>query len=176
MTDSGTNKLSTKLFLVILLGVSVIIALGYLWYRHEENSVDGFYTVVDTFVDRKESTSTSVHFVRVDAYDTTKILRVAEKITREAVEQGTLPISDRRQFLFHFFMASDTHALTPNMVEELAYSNPSIENPARTLYLVQNGYVVQAVFAASLHQPQKVQLTASDFYLPRPGIHARDVK
>lgn len=167
---------STKWFLVILIGISVGIAAFFIWYRSHSMSVDGFYVETDGFTDARGDEIASVHFVKVEAYDSLKILRVAEEITRKTVESNSLDVSKKRRFLFHFYVGSDTSALTPEMIDELAYTNPSIEDPSTTLHVVPSGYVISATFAPSMLQPQAVESRRTQFYMPKPGIRAQSVK
>jgi hypothetical protein len=167
---------STKWFLAVLFGVAVGIAGFYVWHKSSSLSIDGFYVETDGFTDTRGEDVASVHFVRVEAYDSLKILRVADHLITSALEGNTLDPSKKRRFLFHFFMASDTAALTQDMVDELAYTNPSIEDPARTLQVVASGYVLQADFAPSMMTPARSETRRTLFYMPRPGIKARDVK
>ncbi|MBK6290176.1 MAG: hypothetical protein IPF59_00255 [Ignavibacteria bacterium] len=78
---------STKWFLAILLGISVGIAAFFIWYRTQSMSVEGFYVETDGFTDSRGDEIASVHFVKVEAYDSLKILRVAEEITRTTIDR-----------------------------------------------------------------------------------------
>lgn len=167
---------NTKWFVAILLILGMAIAASYLWYRASALSLDGYYTETDGFMDARGLEIASVHFVSVESYDSLKIMRVAETITRETIERGTLDINKKRRFLFHFFVASDTSALTQEMIDELAYISPEIEEPSSSLYAVSSGYVVQATFAPKMMQPQLIESRRSQFYMPRPGIRAQSVK
>ncbi|MBK7186013.1 MAG: hypothetical protein IPH85_08810 [Ignavibacteria bacterium] len=167
---------STKWFLAILLGISVGIAAFFIWYRTQSMSVEGFYVETDGFTDSRGDEIASVHFVKVEAYDSLKILRVAEEITRTTIESNTLDASKKRRFLFHFYVGSDTTALSPEMIDELAYTNPSIEDPSTTLHVIPSGYVISATFAPTMLQPQAVESRRTQFYMPKPGIRAQSVK
>ncbi|MBK6418582.1 MAG: hypothetical protein IPI24_07765 [Ignavibacteria bacterium] len=167
---------STKWFLAILLGISVGIAAFFIWYRTQSMSVEGFYVETDGFTDSRGDEIASVHFVKVEAYDSLKILRVAEEITRTTIESNTLDASKKRRFLFHFYVGSDTAALSPEMIDELAYTNPSIEDPSTTLHVIPSGYVISATFAPTMLQPQAVESRRTQFYMPKPGIRAQSVK
>jgi len=163
-------------FIVILLALGVAVAGFYLWFRAQAISLDGFYVETDGFSDSRGSELASVHFVKVESYDSLKILRVAETITRETIEANSLDASKKRRFLFHFFVGSDTSALSSEMLDELAYTNPAIEDPSTTLYVVSNGYVVQATFPPKMFQPASIESRRTQFYMPRPGIRAQSVK
>ncbi len=167
---------STKWFLAVLLGAAVGIAGFYVWYKSSELSIDGFYAETDGFTDVRGNDVASVHFVRVEAYDSLKILRVADHLIANALTSGKLDPAKKRRFLFHFYMASDTASLTTDMVDELAYTNPAIEDPAATLIVVPNGYVLRADFSPSMTTPQQSENRRTLFYMPRPGIRAKDVK
>ena len=166
----------TILFISVLIVTGILIAIGYVIWRNSALSLDGTYEVRDRFVDTTGIESATVSFVRVDEYDSLHVLRVAEELTRESVEGGTLDPRRRRSFLYHFYIAGDTAALTDEMIDELAYEHPSIDEPQRRLYYVPNGWVVKASFAPMMKQPQTIECYQVPFYMARPGVRAKDLQ
>lgn len=168
---------ATKWILVILVGAGIGLALAYVWYRTSVTSIDDFYAIRESYVDTsKVNAAAGVWFVRVATYDSTKILRTAEHLTREAVESNLLPVQKRRIYLFQFFVETDTATLTKDMINELAYTNPSILASVDKLQVIAGGWVVRADFAANVLQPQKIDIQPSRFYMPRPGVRAQDFR
>lgn len=168
---------ATKWIVTILIGAGIGLAIAYVWYRSNVTSIEDFYAIRESFIDTSNvSSSGAVWFVRVTSYDSTKILRIAEYLTREAVESNLLPVSKRRTYLFQFFVETDTASLTADMINELAYTNPRIVSSADKLHVINGGWVVRASFAANVLQPQKVEIQRSQFYMPRPGQRAQDFR
>lgn len=163
-------------FISVLVITGLLMAIGYVIWRNSALSLDGTYEVRDRFVDTTGIELATVSFVRVDEYDSLHVLRVAEELTREGVEGGTLNPQRRRSFLYHFFVAGDTAALTEEMIDELAYEHPSIHEPQRRLLYVPNGWVVKASFAPKMKQPQTIECHQVPFYMARPGVRARDLQ
>ncbi|MCX6139803.1 MAG: hypothetical protein NTX15_03075 [Candidatus Kapabacteria bacterium] len=167
---------STRWVFVILFGLGIGVAAFYMWFRFQATSLDGFYVETDGFTDARGGEIASVHFIKVESYDSLKIMRVADDIIKSAFASKSIDEKKKRRFLFHFFVGTDTSSLTPEMVDELAYTNPSIEDPASTLHMVSNGYVIQVTFAPLAQQPQKVESRRTQFFMPRPGVSAQTIK
>ena len=169
-------KRSTLVFLVVLVVCGVLGGIGYVAWHWSGMSLSGNYEVRDRFVDTTGIEAASVMFIRVDEYDSLHALRVAEFLTREGVEGGSLSPKSRRSFLYHFFVAGDTAQLTEEMIDDLAYQHPSIHDPTARLFYVPNGWVVQAVFAPESDQPRSVEAHQVPFFMPRPGLRAKDLQ
>lgn len=166
----------TKWFVTILLGLSLGLAALFVWHRSSVNDVEGFYAVADSLLDVSDSEAAAIYFVKVEAYDTTKILRSAERIAQSIIMSPKLNSGRKRTMLFHFFKPGDTAGLSPVELDELAYTHPEITEPASMLYVVPGGWVVRAVFSPNKMQPQSVKLAPSRFYMPRPGVKAYDLR
>ncbi len=167
---------STKLFLVILLGCAFGVAGFFVYQSVLRGSISDFYTEVDRVVDERGERSALVAFVRVEEYDSIRIIRVADRIIEQAMEINTLRPEKQRRFLLHFFVDSDTGRLTQEMIDELAYTNPSIEDPRSLLRVVDSGYVLQADFAPRAAAPNATKVQRTQFYMPRAGVRAKDIK
>ena len=164
------------IFISVLVVAGALIAIGYVIWRTSSLSLDGTYEVRDAFVDTTGIELATVSFVRVDEYDSLHVLRVAQELTRASVEGGELDPMRRRSFLYHFFIAGDTAALTEEMIDELAYEHPSIQEPQRRLMYVPNGWVVKAAFAPKMRQPKSIECHQVPFYMARPGVRAKDLQ
>jgi hypothetical protein len=170
------SKRGTAIFIAILLLAGIGFAAVLLWVRASDRSLSGYYTVTDSFVDSTGDAVASVGFVRVQQYDSLRMLRVAELLTREAIEQHKVNREREREFLYHFFQSGDTASLTAEIVDELAYTHPGVPDPAAKLLMVPGGWVVRATFAPRLIQPRTVVAQRSEFYMPRPGVRAKDLR
>jgi hypothetical protein len=166
----------TKWIIGILLTASLVLAVVYVVFWRSSQELEGYYTVTDEFVDSSGLEIASVAFVKVEAYDSMKVLRVAEILTRNAVEGGKIDVLKARTFLYHFYITGDTAALTEAMVDELAYTHPMIVDPGSMLFMIPGGWVVRASFAEKMMQPRTVEARPSQFYMPRPGIRAIDLR
>lgn len=167
---------STTIFVTVLVTMGFLFAGGYLLYRSHSESIDGYYTVDNVFTDTTITLSAKVGFVSVVAYDSVKMLKTAEKLTREFIESGAVDNNKQRDFLFHFFMRADTAPLTELMIDEIAYAHPEIVNPAENLLSVPGGWVVRARFAPRSIQPQSIEIRHTSFYKPRSGVRQADLK
>ncbi len=167
---------STLLFVIALIVLGVAIAVGYVWWRTMDRSVEGTYSIADAFVDSTGPVVASVRFVRVSEYDSLSMLRIAEHLTRQSIEQQRVNNQRERDFLYHFFCDGDTAALTPAIIEELAYTHPNLTEPGARLLMVPGGWVIRATFAPGVLQPRSVVAKRSQFYMPRPGIRAMDLR
>lgn len=166
----------TLYFIVVLITFGMGAAGVFVYWRLSDTSLHDYYVVADSFTDTTSSVKVQVNFVRVVDYDSLKILRVAELLTRDAIERSTLNNAKEREFLFHFFVPGDTALLTQAMTEELAYTHPDVYSPMEKLLSVPGGWVVRATFAPSMIQPRQVEAKRSAFYMPRHGIRARDLR
>lgn len=167
---------STLYFVIILVAFGLGVAGAYVYWKMSDSSLQGYYSVSDTFTDSTGTVQVSVSFIQVTQYDSVKALRVAELLTRQAIEGGVINNKKEREFLYHFFVPGDTAVLTREGVEELAYTHPSITNPTEKLISVPGGWVVRATFASSMIQPKQVEAKRSAFYMPRKGIRAKDLR
>ena len=167
---------TTKWFFVILLGVGIGIGAFYMWYRYQASSLDGYYIETDGFTDVKGNELASVHFIKVETYDSIKAVLVANEIIENSAVNTSADVSKKRRFLFHFYTATDTAALTKDMIEELAYTSPTITDAPSTLLVITSGYVVQEIFEPNMKVPQLVECRRTQFYMPRPGVKAQSVK
>lgn len=167
---------STRVIIITVVALGILLAGGYMWWSYADRSIEGFYEVSDGFVDSTTTVVASVRFVQVEAYDSLKMLRVAEHITRSDIEEGHLNRNKTRDFLYHFYVPGDTQVLTDGLVDELAYTHPEIANPREKLVSIPSGWVVRATFAPSSLQPKSVIARQSNFYMPRHGISAKSLR
>ena len=167
---------TTKWFFVILLGIGIGIGAFYMWYRYQASSLSGYYIETDAFTDVKGNELASVHFIKVEEYDSIKVVLVANEIIKSSPTNTSADVSKKRRFLFHFYTASDTASLTKDMIDELAYTSSNVTDPSSTLLLVTNGYVVQEKFEPGMVEPHLVECRRTQFYMPRPGVKAQSVK
>ncbi len=169
-------KKRTYIFVAILVSLGFAIAAVFVWLRLSDRTLDSYYTITDSFSDTSTSVSASVYFIKVTEYDSMLMLRSAERITKNAIESQQLNLERERDFLFHFFIPSDSSRLTPDIVDELAYTHPSIDHPDQKLVVVRNGWVIRATFAPGMKHPREVTTRQTEFYMPRAGIRAKDLR
>jgi hypothetical protein len=160
----------------VLVAIGIVLGVVYVWWRANDRSVDGYFEVADSFIDSSGAVVASVSFIRVEQYDSLKMLRVGEQQTRTSIENQYVNNQKERDFLFHFYVAGDTAALTEAIVDELAYTHPDIEDPKNKLVMAPGGWVVRAKFAARAIQPKEVIAKRSAFYMPKGGVRARDLR
>lgn len=163
---------ATRWFVIVIVALGLGLG-GYYIYTIVANP---FYTVTDSFVDTNGPEQVSVSFVEVHEYDTVKIQKAAELITRDLHEQGKVDPARSRTFLYHFFIPGDTAALTDAMVDELAYTHPSIADAQQQLISVPGGWVIRATFDAGGNEPNTLTTQQAMFYMPRAGIRAKDLR
>ncbi|HBB25584.1 MAG TPA: hypothetical protein DCZ59_04900 [Bacteroidetes bacterium] len=165
---------STKIFVAILLTCSVGLAVAYVVYRY--SYAVSFYEVTDMIREQRRGEQTSVYFIRVADYDSLSVRGVAEDVTRKTLDSNVLDQTATRRFLYHVYATSDTSELTQDMLDELAYTNPGIEDPATKLRVVRNGWMIQYMFAANRLQPREFSMKRTYFFIPKTGINARDIQ
>lgn len=165
---------SSKIFVGILLTVSVGIAVAYVVYRYSH--AVSFYEVKDMLREQRGGEQTSVYFVRVADYDSLSVRGVAEDVTRKTLDSNVLDPSNTRRFLYQVYTSSDTAELSPDMLDELAYTNPGITNPASKLRVVKNGWMIQYMFAPNRLQPREFSMKRTYFYIPKTGVMAKDIQ
>jgi len=163
----------TKRTLGLLIGAGILLAAALVIWKWT-TSLQGTYSVRDHFVDSSGVDVVTIAFVEVEDYDSTHLRDVADLLARSEMESAGGSGSRTRGFLFHFFTPGDTAALTPEMIDDLAYQHPSIHEPEKRMLFVPGGWVVQ-VSASGTAEPV-VQVHHSPFYMPRPGISAKDLK
>ena len=164
----------TKIFVAVLLTVSVGIAIAYVVYRYSH--AVAFYEQVDMIREERGPEITSVYFIRVADYDSLSVREVTQEITRKTLDSNIVAPTSGRRFLYHIFTTADTSELTQDMIDELAYTNPDIADPGSKLRVVKNGWMVQFYFAPSRLQPREFSMKRTYFYMPKTGILARDVQ
>ena len=130
----------------------------------------------DNFLDSNGIEDASISFVEVLEYDSLKVLRVAEILTRDAVENEVLHRTKHRVYLYHFYIPGDTASLDEEMLDELAYTHPSVQDPSDKLLVVPGGWVVKASFSPDMWQPREIDGRQSQFYMPRAGTKVLDLR
>lgn len=167
----------SKWFVILLLSIGITVAALFVWVRWQSTSIDGFYGVTDSLIDASGPEIAAVYFVRVDAYDTSKIVRVADELSQQVALDTRFAKGRDRSLLLYFFESSDTSALSDVMIDELAYTNPEVRDPAATLLAVKHGYVMQARYKANATTPvEDASLRQVVYYMPRPGVRAADIR
>jgi len=165
---------STKIFVAVLLLIGLGIAVAYVVLRYDKT--EQYAQQIDRIVRTRDTLVESVHFVRVADYDSVNVRDVAADIVRESLDSNELDVSKSRVYVFHMFMSTDTSDLTQDMIEELAYTNPSIEKPATVLRCVKNGWIVAYRFAPYRTQPRGFEMGRTYFYMPRSGVKMKDIE
>jgi len=165
---------SSKIFVSILIIASVGLAVAYVVYRYSH--AVSFYEVTDMIREQRGGEQTSVYFVRVAEYDSMSVRGVTEDLTRKTLDSNVIDPAATRRFLYHVYATSDTAELTQDMLDELAYTNPGIVDPASKLRVVRNGWMIQYMFAANRLQPREFSMKRTFFYIPKTGIMARDIQ
>jgi hypothetical protein len=168
---------SSKWFVAALLAAGLTVAALFVYVRWQATSIDGFYEVKDSFIDASGDRTAAAYFVKVEAYDTSKIVRVGAEIAAQAAQQSAFAVARQRTLLIHFYEGTDTAALTDVELDELAYTNPEIINARGTLQAVRRGYVMSSTYPlGSVAPAEPAVLRQATFYMPRPGIKARDIR
>lgn len=160
----------------IVLGIGIGLAALLIWFRFSVTSIDGFYTVTDSLIDPRRNEITNVLFVEVPQYDSVRILRSVKEITLQHLSDTAMKKERDRLLLFHFYVPSDTGALTDEMLEELTYTHPEIADPRSMLRLIRGGYIVKVRYPAKAVEPSDIMMFRSQFYLTQPGIKAKDLR
>lgn len=172
---SGTT--GSRWFVIALLSIGLTIAALFVYVRWSATSIDGFFEVTDSLIDGSGQSVAAAYFVRVDSYDTTKILRVGAELASQVATQPAFDRSRARTLLMHFFEATDTSSLSDVELDELAYTNPELTSPGTRLMAVRSGYVLASTYAAGSDIPSEpASLRKATFYMPRPGFSAKDLR
>lgn len=167
---------SSIIVVVVMLTAAFGLAGFWLYDHFYNDKLEGYYSIHDGFVDTTGIEQAAISFVQVEEYDSMMVLRVAERLTQESIERAELNVLKERTYLFYFFVPGDTAALNEEMIDELAYTHPDTRNPADRLVVVPGGWVVKAKFAPSTMQPKSIDTHKSQFYMPRAGIKALDLR
>ncbi|NQW29273.1 MAG: hypothetical protein HQ472_02010 [Ignavibacteria bacterium] len=152
------------------------IAVGMYFIFFTKSDIEGWYSVRDTFVDSTARETAVILFVEVPEYDSVKLTKVAEFESDIWLSKSELNVNNKRTLLFHFFKGADTAALSDYMVDELSYTNPSIADPASLLQVVPHGWVLKVDYAPNKTDQGSTEIRKSQFYMPRAGVHARDLR
>ncbi|MBU3741945.1 MAG: hypothetical protein FGM24_06620 [Candidatus Kapabacteria bacterium] len=172
---SGTT--GSRWFVIALLSIGITVAALFVYVRWSTTSINGFYKVTDSLIDGSGQSVAAAYFVRVESYDTTKILRVGAELASQVAAESAFDRSRARTLLMHFFESTDTSALSDVELDELAYTNPELSNPGSRLLAVRNGYVLASTYAAGADMPSDpAALRKATFYMPRPGFSAKDLR
>lgn len=168
---------SSKWFVAALLAAGLTIAALFVYVRWQATSIDGFFEVKDSFIDASGDRTAAAYFVKVEAYDTSKIIRVGAELAAQAAQQASFDVARQRTLLIHFYEGTDTSALTDVELDELAYTNPEIVDARTKLQAVRRGYVMSSTYPSGSAVPaEPAALRQATFYMPRPGIKARDIR
>lgn len=168
-----TLHAQTKRTLGWLIGAGLVLAIALVIWKWT-TSLQGTFEVRDHFVDSTGVDVVSISFVEVEAYDSTHLHAVADLLARTELESSARVDLRSRAFLYHFFIPGDTAALTDEMIDDLAYQHPSIHEPEQRMLYVPGGWVVQVT--APAENERIVQVHRAPFYMPRPGIKAKNLK
>ncbi|MBI2793253.1 MAG: hypothetical protein HYX66_01215 [Ignavibacteria bacterium] len=169
------NRTTFRLIIGLII-LAFVLAIGYWYYALSEMSLNGYYEVTDGFSDATNIEVATVSFVRVNEYDSAKIGRVSELLSNQEIEQKRVALNKRRIFLYHFYVAGDTAPLSAEMVEELAYTHPSITDASDILQVVPSGWIARLTFEPNKQRPRQVEIRHSQFYKTRAGIKAKDLR
>jgi len=170
------NKLnrSSKVVIGTLLLIGIGIAVAYVGLRYFRS--DTYAEQVDRIIRTRDSVVTSVYFIRVADYDSMNVRDVTPDIVRKSLDSNELDVSKTRQYMFHMFTTADTMDLSQDMLDELAYTNPAIEEPTKILRCVKNGWIISYKFAPYRTQPRGFDMVRTYFYMPRNGIKLKDIE
>lgn len=157
-----------KLVPMILLGVGLGIAALFVWRTLDSSSLEGFYVVTDTIAYADDDVKTTIHYVQVESADSGKIVRATHELAERTLTSDTGSIK-RRFIELRCYVPSDTQALSQEMVDELAYTNPSIESPQQTLYVVPNGVLARVWSSNPAIGIDSITVVRTLFYRPRGG-------
>lgn len=158
-----------KLVPMILLGIGLGIAALFVWRTLESSSLEGFYIVTDNIAYQNADAATTILYVQIESADSGKVVRA----TRELAERTLASDSTRgKRFIeLRCYVPSDTQALTQEMIDELAYTNPSIEDAQSTLFVVPNGMLARVWSSNPTMGIDSMSLSRTVFYRPRSGSH-----
>lgn len=172
MADS-INR-STKIFITVLLVVSVGIAVAYVTYRYFW--AKPYSEEVDRIVSTRDSVVTAVYFIRVADYDSINVRDITADYVASSLDSSSLDPTKARTYLFHVFMSSDTTGLTQDMIDDLPYDYPTLENPEKVLRCVKNGWMVRYQFAPYRSIARSIAMDKTTFYIPKTGVKIKDIK
>lgn len=164
-----------RFLLFFVAGAAVGLGIYFAFIHQGMNPVLEFSSVRDSFTDVKPAETTVVYFIRVKAYDSLQIRNAADYYIKEELVKPELAASKQRTLLLHFFVEGDTAALGTDMLDELAYTHPEVTDPSSTLMLVPSGYVMKVVYKPGAQTAATSELKRTQFYMARPGIHAKDL-
>lgn len=164
----------TKIFVGILLLTGLGIAVAYVSLRYFRS--DRYAEQVDSIVRTRDTLITSVRFVRVTDYDSTNVRDITADIVGKSLDTNEFDVSKTRHYVLHMFTTADTSNLTQEMLDELAYTNPTIEEPEKVLRCVKNGWIVSYKFAPYRTQPRGFEMVRTYFYMPRNGVKIKDIE
>ena len=150
-----------KLVPMILLGIGLGIAAVFVWRTLDSASLEGFYVITDTITYAN---------VQVESADSAKIVRTTRELAERTLTSDT-STAKRRVVELRCYVPSDTQALSQEMVDELAYTNPSIEDPQSTLYVVPNGVLARVWSTQRPAVVDSIDMIRTLFYRPRGGSH-----
>jgi hypothetical protein len=159
-----------KLVPMILLGIGLGIAAAFVWRTLDSASLEGFYVITDTITYANDDAATTILYVQVESADSAKIVRTTRELAERTLTSDT-STAKRRVIELRCYVPSDTQALTQEMVDELAYTNPSIEDPQSTLYVVPNGVLARVWSTQRPAVVDSVDMIRTLFYRPRGGSH-----
>lgn len=159
-----------KLVPYLLLGVGIGIAAIFVWRTMDSASLEGFYVVTDTISYADEDAKTTILYVQVETVDSSKILRATRELAERTFASDTGSLK-RRFIELRCYVPADTQLLTPEMVEELAYTNPSIEDPMSSLYVVPHGVLARVWSSNPTIGVDSISVVRTLFYRPRGGSH-----
>ena len=160
-----------KLIPLILLGIGLGIAAVFIWRTVDSASLEGFYVVTDTIAYADEDAATTILYVQIETADSGKIVRATRELAERTLASDTT--TGKRRFVeLRCYVPSDTQALTQEMVDELAYTNPSIEEPLTSLYVVPNGVLARIWSSNPAVGIDSISVVRTLFYRPRGGSHA----
>lgn len=171
---ADTNNRSTKIFVTVLLVLSVLIAVAYIGFRYFW--ARPYSEEVDRIVSTRDSVVTAVYFVRVTDYDSLNVRDITADYVSASLDSNSLDPTKERLYVFHLFTTADTTSLTNEMVEELAYTNPTVQDPESVLRCVKNGWIVRYQFAPYRIQPRSFEMDRTYFYMPKSGLKIKDIK
>ncbi len=165
---------SSKIFIGVIVVLGLGVAAAYVGLRYFR--ANAYAEEIDRMVRTKDSVVTAVYFIRVADYDSVNVREISANYVRSSMDSSALDVTKTRQYVFHMFTSSDTMDLTQDMIDELAYTNPSIENPTQVLRCVKNGWIIAYTFSPYRAQPRSLDMARTYFYMPRTGLKLKDIE
>lgn len=132
------------------------------------------YKIADEFKDELNNNITTVLlFVEVKDYETQNLYDISKEICVDYLNDQGANAKNIKAIVLQLYKESAIQDLDSNDIKALKEGYPKLSNRLNDLKVVKNGYVYRAFY----DKPDKpsISLMASDLYLPKSGIKAKDL-